>query len=73
MTASWRTTVFGTGGLLFVIGGTLTALFDGKPETNPDWTAVIAALSACVGLLFARDNKVSSENAGVVTETETKP
>ena len=72
MTASWRTTVFGAGGLLFVIGGTLTALFDGKPETNPDWTAVIAAFSACIGLLFARDNVVTSTDAGAVSKAFAK-
>lgn len=63
MSASWRTTLFGVGGLVTVIAGTLNALFDGNSATNPDWTAVIAAVSACVGLLFARDNKVTSEQA----------
>ena len=72
MTASWRTTLFGAGGLIFVIGGTLTALFDGKPETNPDWTAVVAAVSACIGLLFARDNKVTSAQAGAINTTQTE-
>lgn len=69
MTASWRTTVFGAGGLLFVIGGTVVALTDGKPETNPDWTAVVAVLSTCIGLLFARDNKVTSTDAGAVSKS----
>ena len=39
----------------------INALADGNPATNPDWTSVIASISACVGLLFARDNKVTSE------------
>ena len=63
MKASWRTSVFGAGGLLYLVGMALTALFDGKPETNPDWGALVAAGSACAGLLFARDNNVSSEQA----------
>lgn len=64
MTSSWKTTLFGVGGLLTVIAAALSALLDGKPETNPDWTSVIASASACIGLLFARDNKVTSEQAG---------
>lgn len=62
--ASWRTSVFGTGGLVAVIAATATSLTDGNPLTNPDWGAVVAALMACAGLLFARDDKVSSEQAG---------
>jgi hypothetical protein len=62
--ASWRTSVFGAGGLVAVIAATATALTDGKPETSPDWGAVVGALMACAGLFFARDDKVSSEQAG---------
>jgi hypothetical protein len=62
---SWRTTVFGTGGLLAVVVTILQALFDGNPQTNPDWGAAAAAIAASVGLLFARDHKVSSEDAGI--------
>lgn len=72
MTASWRTSLFGAGGLLYLVGTALTAMFDGKPETNPDWNALLVAGSACLGLLFARDNRVSSEKAGAVTP-EVKP
>lgn len=54
---------------MFVLGSTLAALFDGKPETNPDWALVAAAVSACAGLLFARDNKVTSAQA----RAENKP
>ena len=61
---SWKTTVFGTGGLLVVVAAAVSALFDNDPATNPDWSAVIGAASACIGLLFARDNSVTSEQAG---------
>lgn len=63
MKASWRTSLFGVGGLVSVIAATATALTDGKPETNPDWGAVAGALMACLGLMFARDDKVTSEEA----------
>jgi hypothetical protein len=32
--------------------------------TQPDWGAVMAAMIAGFGLIFARDNGVSSEQAG---------
>jgi hypothetical protein len=65
MKASWRTSVFGTGGLIFVLGSALGALLDGNPATNPDWALVFAAAAPCIGLLFARDNKVTSEDVGI--------
>jgi hypothetical protein len=65
MKTSWRTTVFGAGGLLTVLVSVLNALFDGDPATNPDWSAVITAATASIGLLFARDHKVTSEDAGL--------
>lgn len=61
---SWRTTVAGIGAILVAIGGALAATFDNDPATIADWTAVVAACIAGFGLIFARDNKVSSEKAG---------
>lgn len=63
--ASWRTTAAGIGAMLIAAGGALSATFDNDPSTVADWTAVIAAFIAGFGLIFARDNKVSSERAGV--------
>jgi hypothetical protein len=63
MSASWRTTLFGAGGILAVAVTAINALADGNPATNPDWTSVVATISGCIGLLFARDNKVTSEQA----------
>lgn len=64
MKASWRTTLFGTGGLVIVLSSAVSAIFDGNPLTNPDYGALAGAVAACLGLLFARDDKVSSEQAG---------
>lgn len=61
---SWRTTSVGIAGLLALIGGAAKLVLDGDPSTNPDWNAVIPAGLALIGSLVARDNKVSSEEAG---------
>jgi hypothetical protein len=62
---SWKTTVFGICSILVALGGAVKLLVDGDPATNPDWTAVLAAVAAGIGLIAARDNKVSSEDAGI--------
>lgn len=63
--ASWKTTVCG---ILSIVaaGATLVAipLLDSDPLTVPNWTAFVAAVTAGIGLIFARDNGVTSEQAG---------
>lgn len=61
---SWRTTTAGIAAIVVAIGTAVGALFDADPLTVPDWGAVAAAVMAGIGLLAARDNKVSSEQAG---------
>jgi hypothetical protein len=61
---SWKTTVAGIAAILTAGGAALTAISDGNPATEPDFAPLIAALSAGLGLLFTRDNDVTSENAG---------
>jgi hypothetical protein len=61
---SWKTTMAGIGAILACVGGVLKALFDNDPSTNPDWATLVPTLVAAFGLIFARDNKVSSETAG---------
>ncbi len=62
---SWRTTVTGILTILVAVAAAGKAFFDGDPSTVPNWEAVIAAVIAGVGLISARDNKVSSEEAGI--------
>lgn len=50
-----KTTLAGIGAILVAIGGTLKALFDGDPSTSVDLTATIAAVSAGIGLIMAKD------------------
>jgi hypothetical protein len=62
---SWKTTLCGI--LTIAASGiTLVAipLLDNDPLTVPNYTAFVAALTAGIGLLFARDNGVTSEAAG---------
>jgi hypothetical protein len=62
---SWKTTVAGIGAILVAVGSALSAMFDADPSTVADWGAVVAAIIAGVGLIAARDNGVSSEDAGI--------
>ncbi len=64
MTKSWKTSVFGAGGILTVVVGVVNALLDNDPATVPDWTTAIGTIVGFIGLLFARDNKVTSKQAG---------
>ncbi len=71
MNKSWRTSLFGVGGVVAIVGSVLNALFDGDPATTVDWVTVCAGLAPAIGLLFARDNRVSSEQAGADTHPVT--
>ena len=62
---SWRTTTTGFLAIAAALCGAGIALLDGNPNTNPDWASVSAAIMAGVGLITARDNTVTSEQAGV--------
>ena len=61
---SWKTTAAGSAAIVAAIATAVAAEFDANPDTVAEWGAAAAALIAGLGLLFARDNKVSSEEAG---------
>jgi hypothetical protein len=50
-----KTTLAGIGAILVAVGGALKAIFDGDPTTSVDPTATIAAISAGIGLIMAKD------------------
>jgi hypothetical protein len=50
-----KTTMAGIGAILVAVGGALKALFDGDPSSNVDLAATIAAVTAGVGLIAAKD------------------
>ena len=50
-----KTTLAGIGAILVAVGGAMKALFDGDPTTSVDITSTIAAVSAGIGLVMAKD------------------
>lgn len=61
---SWRTTVAGVAVILSALSTAVQLLFDGNPQTNPDFNILAAQIATGVGLLVARDNNKTSENVG---------
>ena len=52
-----KTTLAGVGAILIAVGGALKAVFDNDPTTNLDITTTIAAVTAGIGLIWAKDAK----------------
>lgn len=61
---SKNTTVAAIAAAFGAIATAVTFIFDGDPATNPDWGTTIGLLAAAFGLLKARDNNMTSEDAG---------
>lgn len=60
-----KTTILGLIAILSAVLNAAQALLDGSPTTNPNWELVASSVSAGFGLIFARDNNVTSEQAGL--------
>lgn len=56
---SWRTTVLGIVTILTAVAGVVQAVVDNDPTTNPDMTVAVAAIVSGIGLIFAKDSKVT--------------
>lgn len=62
---SWKTSLSGVLTILVAaITYVIQPMLDADPLTVPQWGPVLATVSAAAGLLFARDNNVTSERAG---------
>ncbi len=61
---SKKTTAAGVLAALSALFQALSAQFDSDPTTIPQWGVAVTAIMFAVGLIFARDNDVSSESAG---------
>jgi len=62
---NYRTSLFGTGGILIIVANVASMLLDGDPTTNPDWSVTFAALMPSIAALFSRDAKVTSKAMGL--------
>jgi hypothetical protein len=51
--SSWKTTISGILTAVVAVSSAVIGTLNGTPV---DWTAVIAAVTASIGLLFARDS-----------------
>jgi hypothetical protein len=56
---SWRTTTLGIITILTAVAGVVQAFLDNDPATNPDFTVAVAAVVSGIGLIFAKDAKVT--------------
>ena len=56
-----KTTLAGVGAILVAVGGALRAAFDSDPATNIDIASTIAAVTAGLGLIWAKDAKDAVE------------
>ena len=61
---SWKTTAAGIAAIVAAVALAISHQFDSDPATVADWSAVITALTAGIGLVLARDNDKTSERAG---------
>ena len=61
---SWRTTIGGIVLFLSLVTSQLNYAFDDDQTTNPDWSIILAAVAGLWTGLVARDNCVTSEQAG---------
>ena len=66
---SWRTSVLGVSLILLALIKFVVAAVDGDPKTNVAPADLSESLVAGWALLLARDNKVSSEQAGAIQST----
>ena len=62
--SSPKTTWYGILNFLTVLTAQLVTLFDEDLYSQPDWGVLIAAFLLMLGLFKARDNNVTSEQAG---------
>jgi len=62
--SSWRTGIAGLFAGLTILIGQASAVVDSDPATNLDLSIVIATVAAMIAAFSARDNKVTSRQAG---------
>ena len=61
---SWKTTSAGLVAMGAIILPQIQMLFDGNAETVVDWNIIVGAIGIFITGLMARDNDVTSSEAG---------
>lgn len=64
MKGSWRTSLAGLFAGLAILIGQASAMVDSDPATNMDVSIVIGTIAAMIAAFSARDEKVTSRQAG---------
>lgn len=67
MKGSWKTSLFGAGGLATIAFNVASMLLDNDPNTNPDWSVTITATLLAISALFAKDANVSNAPHPITT------
>jgi hypothetical protein len=65
MNKSWRTTLSGIFAGITLLLGQAQTLLDDDPETNPEYTVIVAAIGMISLGINSRDQTVSSEDQGI--------
>lgn len=65
MKKSWKTTLSGVFGGLIILLGQAQTLLDSDPKTNPEYTIIMGAIGMISLGWNARDEDVTSEQAGL--------
>ena len=65
VTKNWKTSLAGVCTAVMAIADMIVKLCDGNPATTPDYTLVVATITAAIGLLCARDVTVTSKDLGL--------
>jgi ABC-type enterobactin transport system permease subunit len=60
---SWKTTAGGIVAFIAILAPQMQTLLDNDAATNPDWNLIIAAASALMAAIFARDADKSTEDS----------
>lgn len=55
LNSSWKTTLWGSGGLVTIVVVTAGQLLDNDPNTNPEWHLVLPVIFALIGNMFSKD------------------
>ena len=63
-----KTTILGVAAIVQALAVAVMAFFDGNDATAVDWQGTMTIITLSIAAIFARDNKVSDQQAGARPE-----